>query len=164
MNPFQTPRLYDEVAGAVPEGAHVLDLYCGTGSIALWVSRRAQAVLGMEENPVAVDAARRAAAENGVANARFEAGDVSVLLAALAEGRGWDVAVVDPPRKGLEAPVRDALAKLGLKRIVYVSCYPATLARDARALGGAFELRSVRGVDMFPHTRHVECVAVFDAA
>jgi 23S rRNA (uracil1939-C5)-methyltransferase len=163
VNPFQTPRLYDLAVEAVPAGSGVLDLYCGIGSIALWASRKAGRVLGIEENPASVEAARRAAADNAVANAEFMAGDVADLLGGLAGGR-WDAVIVDPPRKGLEEKVKRALVALGPSRIVYVSCYPATLARDARALGPAFELRSVTGVDMFPHTRHVECVAVFDSS
>jgi 23S rRNA (uracil1939-C5)-methyltransferase len=169
VNPFQTPRLYDLAVEPLPTGAGVLDLYCGIGSIALWAARKAGRVLGIEENPASVEAARRAAVENGVGNAEFRAGDVSDLLAGLAASEGgaagpFSAAIVDPPRKGLEERVRRALASLGLTRIVYVSCYPATLARDARALRGAFALRSLAAVDMFPHTRHVECVAVFDAA
>lgn len=169
VNPFQTPRLYDLAVNALPEGEAVLDLYCGTGSIALWASRRAAEVVGVEENPASVEAARRAASDNAVTNATFVAGDVSAALAAIADeaaqgaGRRFAGAIVDPPRKGLEPAVRETLGRMGLKRLVYVSCYPATLARDAKALEGSFRLLSIAPVDMFPHTRHVECVAVFDA-
>jgi 23S rRNA (uracil1939-C5)-methyltransferase len=172
VNPFQTPRLYDLALAGIPAGAAVLDLYSGIGSIALWVSRRAGSVLGIEENPAAVEAARSAAEENGVANAEFLAADVADVLingaAILRDGLRFDehkfqAAVVDPPRKGLEAGVRDALCKLGLSRIIYVSCFPPTLARDARAMAGSYRLTSLTPVDMFPHTRHVECVAVFEA-
>lgn len=174
VNPYQTPRLYDLAVSALPRGGAVLDLYCGIGTLSLWASRRASRVLGVEENPASVTAARRAASDNAVANADFEAGDVSRVLARLAEeadgaeaGAGnsrFVAALADPPRKGLEPPVREALARLGLKRLVYVSCYPATLARDAEALKPAFRLVSIAPVDMFPHTRHIECVAVFEAA
>ncbi|HLP41614.1 MAG TPA: hypothetical protein VK465_08920, partial [Fibrobacteria bacterium] len=97
----------------------------------------------------------------------FLSGDVADVLAALASApspRRYLSALADPPRKGLEPPVREALARLSVERLVYVSCYPATLARDAKALAPAYRLRSVTPVDMFPHTRHVECVAVFDRA
>lgn len=169
VNPYQTPRLYDLAVNALPHGGRILDLYCGIGSISLWASQRSSEVVGVEENPASVEAAGRAAADNGVKNATFIAGDASRVMAALAEeasspaGRRFAGAIVDPPRKGLDPQVREALGRLGLRRLVYVSCYPATLARDAQALQGRFKLISVQPVDMFPHTRHVECVAVFDA-
>ena len=174
VNPFQTPRLYDLAAEAVPPGARLLDLYSGLGTIALWAARRAGSVIGIEENPASVQAAVKAAEENGVGNARFLAADVASALehperhlaaAGLPEDAiaSADAVIVDPPRKGLETAVRDALARMRPARLVYVSCFPATLARDARALAGALRLVSVSPVDMFPHTRHVECVAVFDA-
>lgn len=174
VNPFQTPRLYDLAAAAIPEGATALDLYSGIGSIALWASRRAGSVLGIEENPASVAAAARAASENGAANVTFLAADVADALTKperyLSEAglpsdaiASADAVIVDPPRKGMEPAVREALAGMRPARLVYVSCYPATLARDAKALAGAMRLKSVSPVDMFPHTRHVECVAVFDA-
>ncbi|MDQ3000300.1 MAG: 23S rRNA (uracil(1939)-C(5))-methyltransferase RlmD [Fibrobacterota bacterium] len=174
VNPFQTPRLYDLAAAAIPEGATALDLYSGIGSIALWASRRAGSVLGIEENPASVAAAARAASDNGAANVRFLAADVADALTKperyLCEAglpsdaiTSADAVIVDPPRKGMEPAVREALTGMRPARLVYVSCFPATLARDAKALSGALRLTSVSPVDMFPHTRHVECVAVFDA-
>ncbi|MDB5047503.1 MAG: rlmD [Fibrobacteres bacterium] len=174
VNPFQTPRLYDLAAAGIPEGAAVLDLYSGIGSIALWASGRAGSVLGIEENPASVESAAQAAADNGIANVRFLAADVADALAKperyLGDAglpadaiSGADAVILDPPRKGMEPAVRDALAALAPSRIVYVSCNPATLARDARAMAGRYRLASLAPIDMFPHTRHVECVAVFDA-
>ena len=162
INPFQTPRLYALVGAAIPRGEAVLDLYCGIGSISLWVSPGAREIFGVEENPASVAAARRAAEANGVGNAGFLASDAGPALAGIAPCR-FGTAIVDPPRKGLEPQVRESLEKLGLARLIYVSCFPATLARDALALAGAFRLASVSPVDMFPHTRHVECVAVLEA-
>jgi 23S rRNA (uracil1939-C5)-methyltransferase len=129
-------------------------------------------VIGVEENPAAVTAARRAAKENGIANARFlnaDAGAVFADTARLKPEEGIDPAafaeadaiLADPPRKGLEENTREALLRSGASRFVYVSCHPASLARDARALAGAWRLEALRPVDLFPHTRHVECVAVF---
>jgi 23S rRNA (uracil1939-C5)-methyltransferase len=175
VNPYQTPRLYDLAVSGVPEGAALLDLYSGIGSIALWASKRAGSVLGIEENPASVIAAAHAAADNRVVNARFLAADVAEALERpepFLEEAGLpadavakaDAVIVDPPRKGLEPKVREALAALRPARIVYVSCYPATLARDARAMAGSHRLAALSPVDMFPHTRHIECVAVFDAA
>jgi 23S rRNA (uracil1939-C5)-methyltransferase len=178
VNPYQAPRLYDLAVESIPDGARVLDLYCGVGTIALWAARKAASVLGVEENPAAVAAARKAAQENGVGNARFLAADAGSLLAdpglmgSLASREGIDpdaiaavdAIIADPPRKGLEEKTREALLRSGASRFVYVSCHPASLARDARALEGAWRLESLRPVDLFPHTRHVECVAVFGKA
>jgi 23S rRNA (uracil1939-C5)-methyltransferase len=175
VNPYQTSRLYDLAVASLPDGASVLDLYSGIGSISLWASRKARSVLGIEENPAAVDAARRAAEGNSVGNARFLASDVGAALAdpgrllseaglpanAIAEA---EAIIVDPPRKGLEPSVREALISMKASRLVYVSCYPTTLARDARALAGTWKLSSISPADLFPHTRHVECVAVFARA
>lgn len=175
VNPFQTSRLYDLAVASIPAGTTVLDLYSGIGSIALWAARKARLVVGIEENPAAVSAARRAAAENSVGNARFLAADVGTALAdagALLESvglpadaiSGADAIIVDPPRKGLEANVRTYLLNTQASRLIYVSCSPATLARDAMALAGSWKLTSLSPVDLFPHTRHVECVAVFGRA
>ncbi len=171
VNPYQTPRLYDLAISGLPSSGDVLDLYCGIGTLTLWASRRASRVLGVEENPASVEAARRAAALNRVANADFLAGDVADVLSRLADeaerdpagSRRFAAALVDPPRKGLEPSVRESLRRLAPRRLVYVSCYPATLARDAAALESSYRLLSVSPVDMFPHTRHIECVAVFEA-
>ena len=180
VNPFQTPRLYDLAVSCLPPEGDILDLYCGIGTLTLWASRRASRVLGVEENPASVEAARRAAAANRVSNADFLHGDVAEVLSRLASGTGagagagagagpeagvpFTAALIDPPRKGLEPAVRESLVRMPLRRLVYVSCFPATLARDAEALKPAYRLLSVTPVDMFPHTRHIECVAVFDAA
>jgi 23S rRNA (uracil1939-C5)-methyltransferase len=172
VNPYQAPRLYDLAVEPIPAGARVLDLYSGVGTIALWAARKAASVIGVEENPAAVTAARRAAKENGIANARFlnaDAGAVFADPARLKPEEGIDPAafaeadaiLADPPRKGLEENTREALLRSGASRFVYVSCHPASLARDARALAGAWRLEALRPVDLFPHTRHVECVAVF---
>jgi 23S rRNA (uracil1939-C5)-methyltransferase len=175
VNPYQAPRLYDLAVEAIPSGARVLDLYCGVGTIALWAARKAASVLGVEENPAAVAAARRAAAENGIGNARFleaDAGEAFADPGSVKAEAGIDPAafaaadaiLADPPRKGLEENTREALLRSGASRFVYVSCHPASLARDARALADAWRLESLRPVDLFPHTRHVECVAVFGRA
>jgi 23S rRNA (uracil1939-C5)-methyltransferase len=172
VNPYQAPRLYDLAVAEVPAGAHVADLYCGIGTLTLWAARKAASVIGIEENAASVAAARKAAGENGIANARFAAADVGKALGdperCLGEAgidpsawTGADVVIADPPRKGMEPNVREALLHSGASRLIYVSCHPATLARDARALGAAWRLEAVRPADLFPHTRHVECVAVF---
>jgi 23S rRNA (uracil1939-C5)-methyltransferase len=161
VNPFQTPVLYDQILGAVPDGSKLMDAYCGLGTIGSWVAHRCREVLGLEENPVAIQAARKAAQANGLGNVRFQRGDAATTLPELAS-RGWDVVVVDPPRKGLDQSSTEALRRSRVGRLIYVSCDPRSLQRDMRALAGAYRPMGARPVDMFPRTAHVETVAVLD--
>ncbi len=161
VNPFQTPRLYDIVRDWVPDGSRLLDVYCGNGTITLWCAAKTRETLGIEANPAAIRAARQAAQDNGVRNVRFVLGDAAQLVPERAR-EGFDAAVVDPPRKGLDEPALKALASAGLRRLIYVSCNPESLLRDAALLRGCLALKAVRPVDMFPHTEHVECVALFE--
>ncbi|MEW6307871.1 MAG: 23S rRNA (uracil(1939)-C(5))-methyltransferase RlmD [Bacillota bacterium] len=162
-NPAQAEVLYDLVAElAAVDDEDALDLYCGTGTIALYLARRAKQVYGVERDPGAVADAKRNAALNGIANASFVAGDASKLMPQLARG-GWRprAVVLDPPRKGAEPSVLHAIAELGPERVVYVSCNPATLARDLAIMAGlGYHTSEVRPVDMFPQTAHVECCAL----
>jgi 23S rRNA (uracil1939-C5)-methyltransferase len=143
----------------------VLDLYCGAGTLTLLFARAARAVIGVESVEAAVDAARRNAVRNQLANARFVAGEARRVLREWARGERSDpvrpdVVVVDPPRAGLHPRVVARIAELTPRRVIYVSCNPATLARDLKdfaVLG--FRLEEVTPVDMFPHTPHIECVA-----
>ena len=160
VNPFQTPRLYDLAKAAIPKGAKALDAYCGMGTIALWISDRAGMVLGLEENPRSVQAARAAAKANNVENVDFVCGDAAELIPKLAR-EGWDVVVLDPPRKGLDERSLKALVESDIQRIVYVSCNPNSLARDMELLATAYKPLHATPVDMFPRTEHVETVAVF---
>ena len=160
VNPYQTCRLYDEVLRWIESGPTVLDCYCGVGSISLWVSKKSRIVTGIEENGASIAAAKRAAEANGVRNVRFVKGDAAAELPSLLEG--FDAAIFDPPRKGLGASIIQALLSSPIKRIIYVSCNPESLARDVRALLPAWKLISLQGVDMFPHTDHLECVAVLN--
>ena len=140
----------------------VVELYCGIGTISLTLAERAGQVIGVEVVPQAVEDARENARRNGLEHkTRFECGDAAQLAARLeAEGVRPDVAVVDPPRKGLAPEVVDTIAKMDPDRVVYVSCDPATLARDVKRFGalGYVPVR-VEAVDLFPRTAHVEtCV------
>lgn len=163
VNPFQTPRLYNLAVEAIPENSAVLDLFSGMGTIALWASQRSRKVLGIESNKNSISAARIATQENGVSNVNFMESEVTRALTEESELLSeFEVAIVDPPRKGLEVRLKEALEKLNLKRLIYVSCFPPTLARDTEDLAKTFRLISVSPVDMFPHTRHIECVAIFD--
>lgn len=141
----------------------LLDLYCGTGTIGLSMAHRAREVIGVEVVAPAVADARENARRNGVANARFLCADAAHAAAQLAaEGVRPDVVVVDPPRKGLSGQVVDALLALSPRRVVYVSCDCATLARDLKALARGYTLTRAEAVDMFPRTHHVETVALLE--
>ena len=140
----------------------VLDLYCGTGTITLCMAARAKRVIGAEIVPPAIEDARENAKRNGIENAEFFCGDASDVAAKLeTEGLRPDVVTVDPPRKGLSPEVIASVAAMGPKRVVYVSCDPATLGRDVKIFAG-LGYRAVRAcaVDMFPGTRHVETVVL----
>lgn len=143
-------------------GERVLDLYCGIGNLSLPLARSGATVLGVEGDPALVARAARNADANGIRNARFVAADLTLAdWSFLAEA--WDLLVLDPPRTGADEIVSN-LASMSPSRIVYVSCHPATLARDARTLveRHGYELVSARVFDMFPHTHHVEVMAYFE--
>ena len=161
VNPYQTPRLYDLAKAAVPKGAKALDAYCGMGTIAFWISDKAGQVLGLEENSRSVQAARAAAKANNVENTEFVCGDAAELMPRLVHD-GWDVVVLDPPRKGLDERTLASLLEARIGRIVYVSCNPSSLARDMEMLGEVYKPLYATPVDMFPRTEHVETVAVFE--
>ena len=140
----------------------VLDLYCGAGTISQVMARRAARVIGAEIVPEAIADARENARRNGVENAEFFCGDASAVAADLAaKGLRPDVICVDPPRKGLAPEVVDTAAAMSPRRIVYVSCDPATLARDVKRFGerGYRAVRAV-AVDMFPRTANVETICL----
>jgi len=141
----------------------VWDVYCGCGSITLPLAARSARAVGVEVVPDAVEDARENARLNGVENVRFIAGAAEAVLPEMTRREGRpDVIVLDPPRKGCEAAALMAAAEAGPERVVYVSCNPATLARDAAALSRmGYRLDRVQPVDMFPWTGHVECAAVF---
>ncbi len=162
VNPAQTQRLYELALefAALTGGETVVDAYCGAGTISLLLARRAARVVGIEIVEAAVRDAQDNAARNGIANAEFIAGASEEALPRLvAQGLRPDVAVVDPPRKGCEAAVLRAIAAAAPARIVYVSCNPATLARDAAVLASlGYAPVRVQCVDMFCWTGAVETV------
>ncbi len=166
VSPVQAAALYRTAIGqaALSRGETACDLYAGVGTLSLFLARTAAAVHAVEEVEAAVADGRRNAAENGMRNLRFHAGLAEAVLPALI-GRGMrpDVVVLDPPRKGASVPVLEAVAQAGPRRVVYVSCNPATLARDVQLLCGAgYRLREVQPVDMFPQTPHIECSALLE--
>ncbi|MDQ4131206.1 MAG: 23S rRNA (uracil(1939)-C(5))-methyltransferase RlmD, partial [Actinomycetota bacterium] len=168
---FQTNTEMAEVLyGAVTELAgltgreRVLDLYCGIGTIALALALDAREVFGIEIVERAVADAIENARLNGIDNARFYAGDVRRAMRPLLEESGPpDVVVVDPPRAGLSQKAVRRVLEARARRLVYVSCNPTTLAPNARQMvDGGYLLKTVRPVDMFPQTPHIECVALLE--
>lgn len=165
VNPVQTEVLYNlalSYAG-LSGGETVWDLYCGIGTISLFLAKKAKMVYGVEIIPQAIEDARDNARRNGIENAKFFVGKAEEVLPREYEKNQVyaDVIVVDPPRKGCDESLLDTMLRMQPKRIVYVSCDSATLARDLKILcEGGYEIVKVRGVDQFPHTVHVETVAL----
>ena len=164
VNPAQTERLYRTALefADLQSGDLLCDVYCGAGTITLMMASRCREVIGIEVVPAAVENARKNAFANGIGNAVFHAGKAEDILPALvANGLRPDVIVVDPPRKGLDPAVISAIAKAAPSRLVYVSCNPATLARDAALFRSeGYETRKVQPVDMFCWTSGIETVCL----
>jgi 23S rRNA (uracil1939-C5)-methyltransferase len=162
-NTRQAERLFDIVVEYAELSGQetVLDLYSGTGAISLLLARQARAVYGIELVPAAIEDATRNAAANGIANCTFLAGEVrDVLPELIRKGVRAEVVVADPPRAGFHPKALRALLALAAGRLVYVSCNPATLARDLGVLtAGGYRITAVQPIDMFPHTPHIEVVA-----
>ena len=165
VNPVQTKKLYEtalEYADLKGEET-VWDLYCGIGTISLFLAQRAKQVYGVEIVPQAIEDARENAVLNHIENAKFYVGKAEEVLPELYDQEGIyaDVIVVDPPRKGCDEKCLETIVKMQPKRVVYVSCDSATLARDLRYLcDRGYEVKRVRGCDMFPMTGHVETVCL----
>ena len=166
VNSEQTKVLYDEAvkAAKLTGKETVIDAYCGIGTISLFLAGKAKHVYGIESVPEAVTDAKKNAELNQMKNASFYVGEAESLMPWWsAQGMHPDVIVVDPPRKGCDEKLLDAMVKMSPQRIVYVSCNPATLARDMRYLHDlGYEAREVQPVDMFPQTVHVECVTCLE--
>ncbi|WP_048600840.1 23S rRNA (uracil(1939)-C(5))-methyltransferase RlmD [Rubeoparvulum massiliense] len=164
VNPLQTEKLYEtarKYAGLTGEET-VVDAYCGIGTISLYMAQQAKKVIGVEVVPEAIEDAKKNAELNGISNVEFHVGEAETWLPQWVEdGNHADVVVVDPPRKGCDEALLEALATMQPPRIVYVSCNPSTLARDARYLvEHGYKLEKVQPVDMFPQTYHVENVVL----
>ena len=165
VNPAQTEKLYRtavDFAGLKPENL-LCDVYCGAGTITLTMARRCREAIGIEIVPAAVENAKRNAARNGISNVSFRTGKAEELLPQMvADGLRPDVIVVDPPRKGLDPAVIRTMAQASPDRLVYISCNPATLARDAGLIREeGYQVRKVQPVDMFCWTSGVETVVLF---
>ncbi|WP_396194507.1 23S rRNA (uracil(1939)-C(5))-methyltransferase RlmD [Fictibacillus barbaricus] len=163
INPDQTKVLYDQALKYAELNGNetVIDAYCGIGTISLFLAQKAKKVYGVEIVPEAIEDARRNAELNNITNAEFAVGkSEEVIPAWKKQGITPDVIVVDPPRKGCDEELLKTIIEMKPKRVVYVSCNPATLARDLRVLeDGGFKTMEVQPVDMFPQTTHCEAVA-----
>jgi len=162
VNPVQTEVLYGkalEYAG-LTGGETVFDLYCGIGTISLFLSERAKKVIGVEVVPEAIADAKGNAELNGITNVDFLVGEAEKVIPQLyEEGIRADVVVVDPPRKGCDQTLLNTLVEMRPRRVVYISCNPSTLARDLKFLcENGFEVKEVQPVDMFGWTGHVESI------
>ena len=165
-NSLQAYELYKvarEFADLKPEDV-LYDLYTGTGTIANFVSRQARKVIGIEYVPEAIEDAKVNSQINGIENTLFYAGDMKDILTQdfINEHGRPDVIITDPPRAGMHNDVIDVILFAEPKRIVYVSCNPATQARDLQLLDAKYKVMAVQPVDMFPHTHHVENVVLLE--
>ncbi|WP_415277110.1 23S rRNA (uracil(1939)-C(5))-methyltransferase RlmD [Clostridium perfringens] len=161
VNPTQTEVLYGKALeyANLTGNEEVFDAYCGTGTITLFLSQKAKKVYGVEIIPQAIDNAWINAKENKVENVEFFVGESEVVIPDLInKGVKADVVVVDPPRKGCDKKLLDAITNIDAKKIVYVSCDPSTLGRDLKVLEeNGYKTLEVQPVDMFPNTAHIEC-------
>ena len=165
-NTTQAKRLYDVVVDfcQLKGDENVYDLYTGLGSIALYIAKHCKQVVGIEEIAPAIEDAKFNAKLNGIENTIFYAGDVKDILSeAFAKRHGKpDLIITDPPRAGMHPKVVQMLLELAAPRMVYVSCNPATQARDLNVFKEKYNIVKVRPVDMFPHTHHIETVALLE--
>ncbi len=166
VNVAQASRLYHVAAGfAGLTGEEIVyDLYSGTGTIACYVAGHAKKVIGLEYVEPAVSDAKINAAINGIENVGFHAGDIAKILTNefISEHGRPDVIITDPPRNGMHEKVVNQIIEAGPEKVVYVSCNPATQARDIQLMSEHYKVTAVQPVDMFPHTQHVENVALLE--
>ena len=156
VNPFETEKLYATLAEWVRgETGRVVDAFCGNGGISLWLGRAGHRVLGIDESKPAIEDARVSAEWNGIGTVQFLEGTLEGRLKDLEAQGPVGTLIVDPPRKGLSAEVVAAIPKLNPGRLIYVSCNPATLARDLARLPG-YRIQDIRLIDLFPQTQHIE--------
>ena len=164
VNPVQAEKLYNlgVSMAEITKNDVVFDLYCGIGTISLFMSKFAKKVYGIEIIEEAVKMAKENAQNNNVSNTEFFAGDVEIVLDDLINNKGIkaDVVMFDPPRKGLDKKSIENILKIKTKKIVYISCNPATLIRDLADFENEYDIKTIIPVDMFPYTGHVECVSV----
>jgi 23S rRNA (uracil-5-)-methyltransferase RumA len=165
LNPHQTVKLYEEVkkAAALTGKEKLVDAYCGVGTIGLWLAKGASELRGMDTIAESIEDAKKNAKNHGISNAVYVTGKAEQWLPKWVK-EGWkpDVIVVDPPRTGCDDQLLQTILKVKPKKVVYVSCNPSTLAKDVSVLVKAYNVSYIQPVDMFPHTAHVENVALLE--
>ena len=164
VNPIQAEALYNyaiESAG-ITKNDIVFDLYCGIGTISIFMAKSAKEVYGVEIVEQAIEMAKENARLNGIQNTHFIAGDTEVVLTDLIENKKVipDVIIVDPPRKGLDKTSIDNILRVKPRRVIYISCNPASLVRDLKLLEEEYEVKVIQPFDLFCFTSHVECCSV----
>lgn len=159
VNNTLTELLYDEIVKEVKDDNYqaVLDLYCGTGTIGIYISELANKIIGIDYNPSNIEDANKNKELNQVKNIEFICDKVENKIESF---QNIDLIIVDPPRAGLDGKTRKALTQIYPKKIIYVSCDPITLARDLKELKEHYQIKSVKIFNMFPRTYHVECVCL----
>ncbi len=166
VNPYQTEKLYSKAIECAELSGNetVFDLYCGIGTIGICASKGVKKLYGIETIPEAIEDAKRNAELNGIENAEFFVGDVEKSLPEFIEKNdiNADVIFIDPPRKGCDRKAIETILRIKPKRIVYISCNPATLARDLKMFEEVYTIGEVTPVDMFPYTGHVETISVLE--
>ena len=166
VNPIQAEKLYNLAveSAKISKNDTVFDLYCGIGTISLFIAKYAKKVIGIEIVEEAVADAKENAKINNVENAEFIAGDVEVILDKLinADGIIPDIIMVDPPRKGLDNKSIENILKIAPKKVIYISCNPATLVRDLSKLEEKYEIDMIKPVDLFPFSKHCEVLTTLE--
>lgn len=164
VNPIQAEALYNIALenANLNENDILFDLYCGIGTIGIFAAKSVKKVYGIEIVEQAIEDAKENAKINNVDNIEFYSGDVEKVLANLLEKKQIypNVVIVDPPRKGLEKNTIETILAVKPEKVVYISCNPATMARDLEMMSEEYEIKEIQPVDMFPFTSHVECVCV----
>jgi len=162
-NPLQAANLYQLVQKFAGKGNNIIwDLYAGTGTIALFLAETAQQVTGFELVESAIKDGYKNAEKNGIKNCEFVSGEIRESI--MSRQDQPDIIVCDPPRSGMHGDVVQAIVQKRPQKIIYVSCNPTTLARDIKLMNGYYQLKEVQPVDMFPHTYHIESVALLERA
>lgn len=165
LNPVQTVKLYNEVkkAAALTGKEKIVDAYCGVGTIGLWLADQAAEVRGMDIIPESIADAKKNAKRQGYTNTKYVPGKAEEVLPKWVK-KGWkpDIIIVDPPRTGLDNQLLQTILQVKQEKLIYVSCNPSTLAKDIQILSKIFEVKYIQPVDMFPHTSHVETVALLE--
>ena len=166
VNPIQAEKLYNlgVEQAQITKNDIVFDLYCGIGTISIFISKYAKKVYGVEIVKDAVKGAIENAGINNVTNTGFQAGDVEIILDELINKKNIvpNVVMIDPPRKGLDKNSINNIMKIKPRKIVYISCNPATLIRDLACFEELYDIRTITPVDMFPYTSHVEVCALLE--